>query len=256
MPSLHNEGDVSRNYTSYNFQTLRDDVYMLAKDGNVMKNRISPVRSACAVHVSSYNNNRESIYVQQQTISGDGLSGIAFSTNVPHTVRGKDGTKQCNDCHLSKDEDNNAIMAQLLMHGTNYLNFIGQYCWVGAGEHGLEAVVVTERAEPQSVIGSTMHKIVYPDNYAEHIEHSGYLEHSHEHPGRDVADRVRHPRRKHSVQSLQARGEYLYAACGEGGCESSTSPSSTTRVFQNESRLRRCLHLASNSTSRRRMPSS
>ena len=217
MPSLHNEGDVSRNYTSYNFQTLRDDVYMLAKDGNVMKNRISPVRSACAVHVSSYNNNRESIYVQQQTISGDGLSGIAFSTNVPHTVRGKDGTKQCNDCHLSKDEDNNAIMAQLLMHGTNYLNFIGQYCWVGAGEHGLEAVVVTERAEPQSVIGSTMHKIVYPDNYAEHIEHSGYLEHSHEHPGRDVADRVRHPRRKHSVQSLQARGEYLYAACGEGG---------------------------------------
>ena len=46
MPNLHNDGDVSRNYTSYNFQTLRDDVYMLAKDGNVMKNRISPVRSA------------------------------------------------------------------------------------------------------------------------------------------------------------------------------------------------------------------
>ncbi len=217
MPSLHNEGDVSRNYTSYNFQTLRDDVYMLAKDGNVMKNRISPVRSACAVHVGSYNNNRESIYVQQQTISGDGLSGIAFSTNVPHTVRGKDGTKQCNDCHLSKDEDNNAIMAQLLMHGTNYLNFVGRYCWVGAGEHGLEAVVVTERDEPQSVIGSTMHKIVYPDNYAEHIDHSGYLEHSHEHPGRDVSERLTHPRRKPNIQSLQARGEYLYAACGEAG---------------------------------------
>ena len=156
MPGLHNDGDVSRNYTSYNFQTLRDDVYMLAKDSTVTGNRINPVRSACAVHVSSYNNNRESIYVQQQTISADGLSGIAFSTNVPHTVRGKDGTKQCNDCHLSKAEDNNAIMAQLLMHGTNYTNWIGQYCWVGAGEHGMEAVVVTERDEPQAVIGSTL----------------------------------------------------------------------------------------------------
>ena len=88
MPLLHNEGDVTRNYTAYNFQTLRDDVYMLARDGDVTGNRIGPARSSCAVHVGCYNNNRESIYVQQQTISADGMSGIAFSTNVPHTVRG------------------------------------------------------------------------------------------------------------------------------------------------------------------------
>ena len=88
MPQLHNEGDVTRNYVSYNFQTLRDDVYMLARDGNVTGNRIGPARSSCAIHVGSYNDNRESIYVQQQTISADGMSGIAFSTNVPHTVRG------------------------------------------------------------------------------------------------------------------------------------------------------------------------
>ncbi len=43
-----------------------------------------PVRSTWA----RTTHNRESIYVQQQTISGEGLSGIAFSTNVPHTVRG------------------------------------------------------------------------------------------------------------------------------------------------------------------------
>ena len=90
-PDLHNLGDVSRNRTSYNFQTLRDDVYMLARDGNVTGNRIGPARSSCAIHVTSYNANRESIYVQQQTISADGLSGIAFSTNVPHTVRGGHG---------------------------------------------------------------------------------------------------------------------------------------------------------------------
>ena len=88
MPQLHNEGDVTRNYVSYNFQTLRDDVFMLAKDGDVTGNRIGPARSSCAIHVGSYNANRESIYVQQQTISGEGMSGIAFSTNVPHTVRG------------------------------------------------------------------------------------------------------------------------------------------------------------------------
>ena len=217
MPALHNEGDVSRNYVSYNFQTLRDEVYMLAKDGTVTGNRISPSRSACAVHVGSYNQNRESIYVQQQTISADGMSGIAFTTNVPHTVRGKDGTKQCADCHLSANEDNNAIMAQLLMQGTNYLNFMGRYCWVGAGEHGMEAVIVTERDEPQTVIGSTLHRLAYPDNYREHQERDGELEHSHEHPGRDVSERLTHPGRKPNIQSIQLRGEYLYAACGEAG---------------------------------------
>ncbi|MCA9241361.1 MAG: hypothetical protein KDA37_14220, partial [Planctomycetales bacterium] len=96
-PDLHNEGDITRNLVSYNFQTLRDEVYMLARDGNVTGNRIGPSRSSCAIHVSSYNQNREQIYVQQQTISADGPSGIAFSTNVPHTVRGAGETKTCTD---------------------------------------------------------------------------------------------------------------------------------------------------------------
>ena len=217
LPSLHYEGDVSRNYVAYNFQTLRDDVYMLARDGNVTGNRIGPARSSCAIHVGSYNQNRESIYVQQQTISGDGLSGVAFSSNVPHTVRGRDGTKQCTDCHLSKDNDNNAIMAQLLMQGTNYTNFIGRFCWVGAGEDGLEAVVVTERDEPQAVIGSDLHRLAFPKRYRRHAEHSGELEHHYEHKAKAVGDSVVHPFRDDEILGLQARGEYIYAACGPGG---------------------------------------
>ncbi len=241
MPQLHNEGDVTRNYVSYNFQTLRDDVFMLARDGDVTGNRIGPARSSCAVHVGSYDANRESIYVQQQTISGEGLSGIAFSTNVPHTVRGgppvqhdlldpygpKNGsapnpgaylpghsdTKTCTDCHLSRSEDNNAIMAQLLMQGTNYVNFIGRYCWVAAGDHGLAAVVVTERDEPQAVIGSSLHRLAYPDCYREHVARGGRLVQAHEHSGRDVSERLRRP----EILSIQARGEFLYAACGESG---------------------------------------
>ncbi len=230
-PELHNRGDVTRNRTSYNFQTLRDDVYMLARDGNVTGNRIGPARSSCAIHVSSYNANRENIYIQQQTISTDGLSGIAFSTNVPHTVRGGPGsghelndnrggtfeTKSCTDCHLSIENDNNATMAQLLMQGTGYTNFIGKYCWVAAGEHGFEAVVVTENSEPQAVIGSTLHELAYPKNYEHHVEHDRELEHSHEHPGRDILEVISPRYRAPEVLDLQHRGEYLYAACGKGG---------------------------------------
>jgi hypothetical protein len=235
-PHLHFEGDVTRNYVEYNFQTLRDDVYMLARDGDVTGNRIGPARSSCAIHVGSYNQNRENIYVQQQTISADGMSGIAFSTNVPHTVRGGSSlsndshlnsalaggvheTKMCSDCHVSKQNDNNAVMAQLLMQGTNYVNFIGRYCWVAAGEHGFEGTIVTEREEPQAVIGSSLHEIAYPDFFHEHRERGNLLEHGHEHPGIDIGEKLAAPfgGYKPEVLSLQARGEYLYAACGVGG---------------------------------------
>jgi hypothetical protein len=217
MPHLHWDGDVTRNYTPYNFQTLRDEVYMLARDGDVTGNRIGPARSSCAVHVGSYNGNRESIYVQQQTISAEGMSGIAFSTNVPHTVRGRDGTKQCTDCHVSAANDNNAIMAQLLMQGTNYLNFVGKYAWVATGEHGLNAVVVTERDEPQAVIGSYLHSLAFPERYKHHVEHGRKLEHAHEHPGRDISTALFNPHKPVEVLQVQNRGEYLLAACGEGG---------------------------------------
>ena len=219
MPMLHAEGSTQRNYTSYNFQTLRDDMYMLARDGTVTGNRINPARSSCAIHVGSYNGNRESIYVQQQTISAEGFGGTAFSTNVPHTVRGKGAreTKQCSDCHLSKANDNNAWMAQLLMQGTGYTNLIGKFCWTAAGEEGLFAVVATETSEPQAVFGSDLHRFAYPDNYKKHAEKGGLLKDAHEHPGRDIATGIGKPFKKSEVLMVQNRGEYLYAACGEAG---------------------------------------
>jgi hypothetical protein len=234
MPNLHNEGDVNRNYVSYNFQTLRDDVYMLARDGNVTGNRIGPCRSACAVHVTSYNANRESIYTQQQTVSADGLSGVAFSTNVPHTVRGgpphtpelrnpdvhrhlASETKMCTDCHVSAANDNNAWMATLLMQGSNFVNWMGRFCWVAAGEDGFEAVVVTERDEPQAVIGSTLHELAFPERYEEHVKRKRKLEIAHEHPGIDIGDKLLNPTKKPEILSVQPRGEFLLAACGCDG---------------------------------------
>jgi hypothetical protein len=201
-PNLHNEGGDSRNWTSYNFQTLRDDIYFLAKDGHVTRNRIAPARSACAVLVSSQNQNREWIYSQQQTVSSGGFAGTAFSTYVPHTVR-KTETKTCTDCHVSEQGDNNAWMAELLMQGTGFVNFIGRYAYVGEGEHGFEAVAVTERDEPQAVIGSRLHELAYPSAYAAHEARGRALEEAYHHGG--------------EVVSLQLRGEYLFAAQGRHG---------------------------------------
>jgi hypothetical protein len=201
-PNLHNEGGDSRNWTAYNFQTLRDDAYFLAKDGHVTGNRIAPARSACSVLVSSQNQNREWIYSQQQTVSAAGFSGTAFSTYVPHTVR-KAETKTCTDCHVSEANDNNAWMASLLMQGTGMMSFVGRYAYVGEAGHGFEAVAVTEGDEPQAVIGSRLHELAFPERYLEHVRGGRRLGEARHHGG--------------NVLSLQLRGEYLFAAQGEDG---------------------------------------
>ena len=202
-PMLHNEGLTTRNWTSYNFEVLRDDVYTLGIDGTVTGHRVAPVRSACAVQVSSQNNDRDWLYYQQQTVSAEGFSGQAFSSFVPHTVRARE-TKACTDCHVSRAGDNNAWMAQLLMQGTNFMNFIGRYVFVAAGKGGYDAVAVAEHDEPPAIIGSDFQKIAYPENYARHQAAHAQLTEAYEHRGSEVLD-------------VQARGEYLYAAMGKGG---------------------------------------
>ncbi len=86
--------------------------------------------------LSSTNSNREKIYVQQPPIAASGYSSQAFNPHFPHTAR-KTETKTCTDCHLSNENDNNAIMAQLLAQGTNFVNFVGFNAYVGGdGEIG------------------------------------------------------------------------------------------------------------------------
>jgi hypothetical protein len=203
-PPLHFEGGPdTRNFTTYNFQVLRDDVFMLGKDSTVKNGRVAPVRSSSAVLVSSQNQNREWLYQQQQTISAEGYNGQAFNPHFPHTVRTKE-TRGCADCHVSDGNDNNAWMAQLLLQGTNFVNFMGRYVYVGEGDHGFEAVVVAERDEPQAVIGSELHKLAYPEEFAEFAK-TRQLGEAHHHHG--------------EIESLQLRGEYLYTAKGTEGVE-------------------------------------
>ena len=201
---LHNEGDVNtKNYTTYNFQVLRDDVFMLGLDSTAKNGRIAPVRSSSAVVVSSQNANREWIYHQEQTVSSEGYSGQAFNPHYPHTVRTRE-TRTCTDCHVSRENDNNAWMAQLLLQGTNFVNFLGRYVYVGEGRQGLEAVAVTEHDEPQAVIGSYLHKLAYPESFARFIR-TRRLTEAYEHSGNTL--------------SIQLRGEYAYAAKGREGVE-------------------------------------
>ena len=200
---LHNEGLTTRNETTYNFQVLRDDMFMLGRDGTVTGRRIAPVRSACAVIVSSQNQQRDWLYYQQQTVSAEGFSGQSFSTFVPHTVRATE-TKRCTDCHVSDRKDNNAWMATVLLQGTNFVNQIGRYAWVATGDRGFEGVTVAERDEPPAVLGSHLHKLAYPAEYKKFVANGRRLGEAGGHPAGDAHD-------------IQVRGEYAYVALGRGG---------------------------------------
>ena len=217
------EGVTDRNFTTYNPQVVRDDVFMLGIDGTVKKNRMAVLRSSSAVVVSSQNANREWVYSQQQTFSAEGYSGQAFNPHFPHTTSSVGTTKNCTDCHLSKNNDNNAWMTQLLGFGTGTVNFFGRYAYVGEGREGLHAVVWTEPDEPQAAIGSHLHRLAYPKNYLTASRARRELtDEAYEHSGKDIQDIV-------------LRGEYLYTANGPAASKFSTSRTSTRKDFRNGS---------------------
>ena len=199
----HYEGGETRNFATYNPQVARDEMFQLGKHGPVKGGRIAPIRSSSALVLSSTNISRERIYIQQPPIAASGFSSQAFAPHYPHTER-KTETKTCTDCHVSDKNDNNAIMAQLMLQGTNYVNFVGFNAWLGEEKH-VEAVQVTEWEEPQAVIGSYLHRYAYPDWYARHEQRGRRLPEAHDHTARGPANCV------------FMRGEYLYAAEGAGG---------------------------------------
>jgi len=198
----HYEGGTTRNYATYNPQVARDQMFMIGKRGPVNDEKIAPVRSSSALVLSSTNANRERIYIQQPPIAASGYSSQAMNPHFPHTTR-KTETKTCTNCHLAEDGGNNAMMAQLFLLGTNFVNFVGLNAWVGL-EDAVLAATVTEWEEPQAVIGSYLHRYAYPDNYKEHEESGRVLQAGVTHSA-GVANCVQH------------RGEYLFVAEGSRG---------------------------------------
>lgn len=200
----HYEGGETRNYATYNPQVSRDQMFLLGRRETAKGGKIAPVRSTSALVLSSTNANREKIYIQQPPIAASGYSSQAFNPHFPHTTR-KTETKQCEDCHLSKNNDNNAIMAQLLMFGTDFVDLLGYMAYVG-GENHVTGVQVTEWDEPQSVIGSYLQRYAYPDFYQQHLDKGLELQHGYPHGSGPVG-------------CLQHRGEYLFVAEGERGMQ-------------------------------------
>jgi len=200
----HYEGGETRNYATYNPQVVRDQMFMLGRRGPLNDSKIAPVRSSSALVLSSTNANRERLYVQQPPVAASGYSSQALNPHFPHTTR-KTETKTCSNCHPSAAGDNNAWMAQLLLFGTNFVNFVGFNVWAGLDD-GVVGAQVTEWDEPQAVIGSYLHRYAYPDNFAQHAENDKVLQTAAAHGGGPAS-------------CVQMRGEYLYTAEGNKGMQ-------------------------------------
>jgi hypothetical protein len=200
-------------------------MFQLGRHQTTKGNIIAPIRSTSALVLSSTNINRERIYVQQPPISSAGFSSQAFAPHFPHTVR-KTETKTCSDCHLSEANDNNAIMAQLMLLGTNFVNFVGMHAYSGL-DGGIQATRVTEWEEPQAVIGSYLHRYAYPDYWKAHQDHGRELIEwkrgdrlgpklsGEPHAIEEFSNTVQSA--PGAVQCLQLRGEYLFVSEGKGG---------------------------------------
>ena len=220
------EEQETRNYATYNPQVARDEMFQLGRHQTSKGGIIAPIRSSSALILTSTNINRERIYVQQPPIAASGFSSQAFAPHFPHTVRTQE-TKTCTDCHVSEDDDNNAILAQLTLQGTNFVNFIGMHAFFGL-DRAVEAVRVTEFGEPQAVFGSYLHRYAYPDFWKLHVEKNkrelinwtrGRVFDRKLSGETNPTEEIRNIRQATSgeVRCIQNRGEYLYVAEGKGG---------------------------------------
>jgi len=181
------------------------------------------------------------LYTQQEPVSTEGFSAEAFSTTAPHTVRTKE-TKRCTDCHISQANDNNAKMAQLMTLGTNFVNFIGRFAWVGEGKKGLQAVAVTERDEPQAVVWKSSARARLSRRIQKARRRRSQPQGVLLSRGRGVPE---HP---------ESRRDISTPPMVPAASRSMTSRTSTTRSSPSVSRPRQCRRSASAPMSRRNSP--
>ena len=145
--------------------------------------------------------------VLMATVGALAVFGPRMLTNLENVVR--DG--------LISAEQLEYALAEKEQTGRRLGEIFVSLGWVAAGEHGFWSVVVTEQEEPQAVLGSTLHRLAFPDDFTKHVNNNWQLKHAHEHPDIDIGEKLLHPFRKPEILQVQPRGEYLYAACGEGG---------------------------------------
>ena len=200
---LHVGDDETRGYTDYFPQLLRADNNMMGIAGLRQGNKFSQARPANPVFVTVQDRGRNTAVHEQPTVSSPGYSGFAYTPNPPHTIRARE-TRDCEDCHVSKANDNNAWLAGVLGFGNNGANFVGDYVYIAEGARGVRAVRVADGYEPRPVIGSWLHSVAYPDDFKKFVGRSRVLTESH----RASSTMAR---------SVARRGEFLLVADGSGG---------------------------------------
>jgi LVIVD repeat len=200
---IHVADTTTRAYPDYFPQVIRADMNMLGISGGRQGSTFSPFRVSNPVIVSVTDRGRNVVVHEQPTISSPGFSGFAFTANPPHTIRTRE-TRDCEDCHVAKANDNNGWLAGVLGFGTNAANFVGDYAYVATGSSGVQAVRVVEGYEPKPVMGSWLHSVAYPADYQRFVAGGRRLPETHRAGAK-------------SARSLARRGEFLFVADGPGG---------------------------------------
>ncbi len=200
---IHIAGDVNRGYTDYYPQLLRADNNMMGISGSRQGHKFSPFRPANPVIANVFDRGRNIGVHEQPTIASPGFSGFAYTPNPPHTIRTKE-SRDCEDCHVSKANDNNAWMASTLGFGSNAANFVGDFVYLAESGSGVRAVRVAEGYEPKPVIGSWLHSTSYPKDFQKFVAGGRKLDESY----RAFSKNAR---------SIVKRGEFIFVADGPGG---------------------------------------
>ena len=201
----HYEGGETRNFATYNPQVARDDMFQLGLHGTGegRQDRADPLQLG-ARPVLDQHQPRAHLHPAAADLGQPASSSQAFAPHYPHTER-KIETKTCTDCHVSQNNDNNAIMAQLLLHGTNFVNFVGYNAWVGEDKgdrrhagHRVGRAAGGHRQLSASLRLSGLFRAA-PEARSPTAQYRGACR----------------PRTRRAACSL--RGEYLYVAEGHGG---------------------------------------
>ena len=201
----HYEGGETRNFATYNPQVARDDMFQLGRHGRSKGNKIAPVRSSSALVLSSTNINRERIYVQQPPIAASGLLARRPSRRTIRTPCARPRPRPAPTATSREANDNNAIMAQLLLQGTNFVNFVGFNAWVG---------------EERRRRGGAGHRVGRAAGGDRQLPAPLRLSRLVRRSTRSAAGgcrRVATHATEGAARCLQLRGEYLYVAEGAGG---------------------------------------
>ena len=130
----HYEGEETRNFATYNPQVARDDMFQLGRHMTSKGNIIAPgPLDLGADPVLDQHQPRADLRPAAADLGGGLLEPGLRAAFPAHGAADRDQAT-ARDCHLSAANDNNAIMAQLLLQGTNFVNFVGLHAWIGLRE--------------------------------------------------------------------------------------------------------------------------